>query len=209
LVGTDGLPIGSALKTTMTERVAAVATCGQKRSLKAGFFPQHSSLSAMAPDLKKVQKWQSYFDHSSSNVEGAAEAIRFHNEARSFLESFTWCSSVIEAYIGFSYAGIVAVFLFQIAPARAGVDEWVWVVVGDIPPAYITCEESPNPACALDAYIGAMDEWVQAASFGRPTKGLIPVNVAPSKENAERLRTRLQFLDKNILAEHSEDLDSA
>jgi hypothetical protein len=97
--------------------------------------------------------------------------------------------------------------LFQISPARQDVDEWVWVIVGDLPPAYITCEDSPNPACALDAYIGAMSEWVVAASSRSSVVELIPVNVEPSKENAERLRLRLKFIDDNILLNFKKDLE--
>lgn len=77
-------------------------------------------------------------------------------------------------------------------------DEWIWILVGDLPPAYITCEESPNPASALDAYIGAMDEWVNAAKNGISTNGLIPANVAPTPENAEALQKSWFFLMKEF-----------
>lgn len=89
---------------------------------------------------------------------------------------------------------------------NADVDEWIWIVVGDLPPAYITCEESPNPASALDAYIGAMGEWVNAAKKRISTNGLIPVNVTPTLENAEALQKRLAFLDERILSQYRSDL---
>lgn len=160
----------------------------------------------MKPNMSKVFEWNSYFGRAGSKDVDAAEIAQLHSEARAFLEYFDWCAEVLEEYVGFVYPGIVAVFLFRILPAREGVDDWVWVIVGDLPSAYITCEESPNPATALDSYVGAMQEWVDAASRGAPTDNLIPVNVPATKDNAERLGSRLKFLDENILSGYSEDL---
>lgn len=128
------------------------------------------------------------------------------DEATNYLKSFTWCRDIKGAYLGIGIPPIMGVFLFEIVPARKGVDDKVWVIVGDLPPAYITTEESPNPATALDSYIGAMEEWVEAASSGRSVEGLIPVNVPPTEENARRLASRLRFLDEKILSDYSDDL---
>jgi len=81
-----------------------------------------------------------------------------------------------------------------------------WVIVGDIPPAYLTCDQCPNPATALDGYIGAMLEWVDAAEKGEPVAELIPVNAPATRENAQRLKTRMSFLEENILSEYENDL---
>jgi hypothetical protein len=128
------------------------------------------------------------------------------DEATTYLKSFTWCRGIKGAYLGIGVPPILGVFLFEIVPARKGVDDKVWVVVGDLPPAYITTEESPNPATALDSYIGAMEDWVEAARAGRSVQGLIPVNVPPTEENAGRLESRLSFLDQEILSNYADDL---
>lgn len=59
---------------------------------------------------------------------------------------------------------------------------WIWVIVGDLPPAYITTENNANPACALDGYITEMKEWVEAVRMGKPTSERIPVNAPPTFE---------------------------
>lgn len=118
--------------------------------------------------------------------------------ARAFLSSFGWCRSIEESFFGFGYAGIVAVFLFRIEPARASVDDWLWVVVGDIPPAYLVTEGNLTPDLALDGYIHEMSRWVQAARDGRPVRDLIPVSIAPTQENAEDLERRLGALREII-----------
>lgn len=160
----------------------------------------------MKLDMSKVFEWRSYFERAGSKDADAAAITKLHREARDFLVHFKWCADVLEEYVGFIYPGIVGVFLFRIRPAREGVDGWVWVIVGDLPPAYITCEESPNPATALDSYIGAMLDWVNAVDRGESIDELIPVNVAATKKNAEHLRVRLKFLDDEILSGYLEDL---
>ena len=103
------------------------------------------------------------------------------------------------------FEGIIGIFLFQFVPNREDVDEWVWVIVGDLPPTYLTVDECPNPGAALDGYIGAMEEWVAAVEKGNSVAELIPVNVPATPENAIKLRSRLEFLDKKILSKYYED----
>ncbi len=128
------------------------------------------------------------------------------DEARQYLASFSWCEGIKSSYSGLGVGGVVAVFLFEISHSREDVDDWMWVVVGDLPPAYITCEDAPNPACALDGYIGAMREWAEAAIRGDSVDGLIPVNVPPTREWGENLLSRLDFLDEHILSRYEDDL---
>jgi hypothetical protein len=160
----------------------------------------------MKLDMSKVLEWHSYFERAGSKDADAAAIAQLHQEARDFLVHFEWCEALLEEHVGFIYPGIVGVFLFKIRPSREGVDEWVWIIVGDLPPAYITCEESPNPATALDSYVGAMLEWLSAVDRGESIDELIPVDVPATKENVERLRARLKFLDDNILSGYTDDL---
>lgn len=157
------------------------------------------------PDLTKVVEWSTYLATQQDDV---AEMNAMYQEAREFLEFYDWCSDIKESFIGMLYPGILAVFLFRIVPVGQNIDEWVWVIVGDLPPAYLTVDECPNPATALDGYVGAMLEWVEAAQKGRSVAELIPVNVAATKENANTLKTRLDFLDDKILSEYQDDLKS-
>ena len=127
-------------------------------------------------------------------------------EAVEYLNFFSWHSGIKESYFGIGIGGIFSVFLFEITPNREDVDDYVWVIVGDIPPAYITCEDAPNPASALDGYIGAMSEWAEAALAGESVAELIPVNVPATPEAGENLKTRLEFLDSRVLAGYEDDL---
>jgi hypothetical protein len=122
------------------------------------------------------------------------------SEAQDYIQSFSWCKSVHEAYFGDGYGGIAAVFFFRIEPSNAEVDEWLWVVVGDIPSAYLVIDDCKTPSEALEGYIDEMSKWVELAKQGRSSKKVIPVNVPATPENADALGGRLKFLREIILS---------
>jgi hypothetical protein len=129
---------------------------------------------------------------------GDAEDIRLleimASGAQQFLSSFAWCKSIREAYFGDGYGGIAAVLFFRIEPAKVDVDEWLWVIFGDVPPAYLVTDDCKTPSQALTAYIEEVSKWVKLAQKGKSSRSVIPVNVAPTLENAEDLERRLTVL---------------
>lgn len=120
-------------------------------------------------------------------------------EAQSYLRSFQWCLDIKESYFAFGIGGVVAIFLFRLLPGGNDIDDWLWVIVGDIPPAYITTKGNLTPNDALLGYIQEMEAWVSAVKDNQPVSELIPVNVPANKESAHQLKTRLVFLKQNIL----------
>lgn len=137
---------------------------------------------------------------------GSEEMCALFDEAAEFLKAFSWCERIEEGFLGMGIPGLAGVFLFRIKPAQSGVDPWIWVITGDLPPAYITTESAPNPACALDGYIGAMKSWVKAVREGRPTRDEIPVSAPPTVPYAQALESRLVFLDREVLWRYTADL---
>jgi hypothetical protein len=126
-------------------------------------------------------------------------------QAEAYLTRFPWCQSIKAKYFGAGVGKVLAVFLFNIVPSRANVDEWVWVVVGDIPPAYLVIDECKSPSSVLVAYIREMRRWIQLALQGRTSSEVIPVNVPPTAEWAGKLKKRMDFLQENILPRFQED----
>jgi hypothetical protein len=115
--------------------------------------------------------------------------------AKSFLISFDWCNGVRRSYFGDGVGGIIAAYLIEISPARSGIDEWLWVVVGDVPPAYLVTDEIEDAAKAIQVYVELMREWIDAVERGLPVDSLIPVNAPPTQETAISLKTRLNTID--------------
>jgi hypothetical protein len=122
--------------------------------------------------------------------------------ASDYVTSFTWCQKVLESYVGECIGGVVALILFRIEPAKDDVDEWIWVVVGDLPSAYFG-PAHPKPLDALADYLFEMRRWVSAAKAGEPVVGLIPVNVPPTPQWATELEHRLDFLERELIPDSS------
>ena len=116
------------------------------------------------------------------------------SRAQEYILSFSWCRSIRAAYFGDGCGGVVALFLYRIESSEANVDEWLWVVVGDVPPAYLVIDDCKTPSQALEGYIDEMSKWVVLAKKGRTSKRVIPVNAPATPEYAEALEGRLKFL---------------
>ena len=123
--------------------------------------------------------------------------------ASQFVCSFAWCSRVVRGWFGSGVGGVVAVFLFEIVPTAKDVDTFLWVVVGDVPPAYLVTDDSKTPREALRAYVEEMREWVDAVRSGGQRDDVIPVNVPPTREWADRLAGRLDLLEKEFIGDRS------
>jgi len=158
------------------------------------------------PDLSTVDEWDDVIRDYPEDRETARSMYR---RARRFLESFTWCQGIEKGYVGILQSHIVGVFLFKIRPAKPDVDEWLWVVVGDLPSAYLVCEGNPNPATALEGYIHEMSRWVDAVENGQPVAGLIPTRVDPTPKYAAMLKSRLKVLDKYLRSNFAEVLKNS
>ena len=120
-------------------------------------------------------------------------------EAKDYLLSQKWCLGIGEMYFGAGLGDVVAVFLVAIDPVPTDVDEWLWVVVGDLPPAYLVLDDCPTPIEAVQTYISLMQDWVDLARDGVSSVDVIPVVVPATPENAELLQVRLDFLSSFIV----------
>jgi hypothetical protein len=121
------------------------------------------------------------------------------SDAETFIQNHSWCKAIREFYYGNGYRGIVAIFLFRIEPTRPEVDEWLWVVVGDLPPAYIVIDDRETPSKALEGYIAEVSKWVELAKYGRWSKRFIHVNKPATRENADAVERRLNFLSEVLV----------
>ena len=147
-----------------------------------------------------------------SELEEKEELSALAAEAADFLLAHSnWCKGVKRGWFdrGFSK---VAVFYFDIEPAH-GADPSVWVIVGDLPPAFIDWRTCPNGAAALDRYVRAMVAWCAVVKKGESTSNLVPVlrrgSLKPIDETpaiAEMLENRMRFIDEKLLSQWPEEL---
>ncbi len=118
-------------------------------------------------------------------------------EAKRYISCFAWCKVVLDSYFGGGVGGIFAVFFFHIRPARPDVEPWIWIIVGDIPPAYLPLGDCKSPAEVFRTYVLGMTRWVEFARkglTGTPEQGVPPVNLPPTPEWAEKINQKLYGL---------------
>jgi len=128
--------------------------------------------------------------------EGSDALVKKVNE---FLDGFAWAQGRKNLWVAHSVPGVVGLFLVELSSPNPTIDQYIWVVVGDLPPAYLSSEYAKSPRDALEGYMGEMQAWAEAIEKGEPIDDLIPVNCAPTSANVQALRSRLDFLSRKIL----------
>jgi hypothetical protein len=78
---------------------------------------------------------------------GTADLVSSMN---AYLGGFSWARQTGNVWIGLSIPKVFGLFLVELDPGSADVDQYIWVAVGDIPPAYISTEYATSPKEALD-----------------------------------------------------------
>jgi hypothetical protein len=131
----------------------------------------------------------------------AAAAERFLTEQR-------WCASVLRVTPVFALSGVLGVFRCSLIPSDPAADAMVWVVVGDLPPAYLVHEPGDSWQDALRGYVEEMGQWVAAARTGSPIEDVIPVNVPATPEYADLLASRLTFIRTRLVEVDPDSVES-
>ena len=149
----------------------------------------------MAVDFSKVVSLERMV---GDDEEDTALLRQAHEKARSYLSGFKWCDEIRESYFGLGIGGVVAVFLFRI-DAPPHVDEWLWVIVGDLPSAYLVTEDNDDPVTALETYCCLMAEWVEAVRNQASLDEVYPAGVPTTEANALALASRIEFLRREII----------
>ena len=140
-----------------------------------------------------------------TNIERKDEVIALAKEAEQYLSSFKWCKKIIEGYVAKEWGYILGIFYFKIEPTLgSGADNSVWLIVGDIPPAYIDIRSATNEYEALNSYVFLMEDWINHVKDGKSVDECYPINVEPSEEYADMLSSRIEIIKEDFLTELKE-----
>lgn len=126
------------------------------------------------------------------------DLYRLCEASERYLMKHNWCKSILEGWLALYWEGVLSVSLFQIDPLHAEVDDYVWVVEGDIPPAYIDVESASSPKEVLESYVLIMSEWTNSILEGGTVEESYPVEVPPTMEYATMLKNRLDIIKSFI-----------
>jgi hypothetical protein len=133
------------------------------------------------------------------NEEETLLLIKMADEAIEYIKKFAWSPPLSDVYLAYGVGGIIGLFLMEFQQKIQGTDERLWVVVGDMPSAYLVVEEDDSPTEALERYCMLMDDWVAAVKKSGSLKDVYPVDAEPTLENAEMLQERINILRKEVI----------
>lgn len=148
-----------------------------------------------------TKKWVNLdeLDSDFVPIEYVEEVKELAKEAYCYLLSFPWCLSINKGWLVYSCGYVIGLFYFEIVPDVAkGADSHVWVIVGDLPSAYIDILSASSAHSALDLYIRLMEEWASKVNNGEDTSDCYPINVPETKEYADMLTIRMNLLKEAV-----------
>ena len=90
-------------------------------------------------------------------------------------------------------------FLIHFAKPVSEADDYLWVVVGDLPSAYFVIDDAPSPRSAAEVYCRIMQDWINAVVSEAPLDDVFPVKADATVEMAQMLDSRLRFIREKII----------
>lgn len=103
--------------------------------------------------------------------------------------------------------------LFLIEAASSTERRWVWVVVGDLPPAQLDTGYCPTALDALEGYVSEVLAWARAAQAGEALHEYMPVLhpanfevLAPTPDVLAYVEGRASFILTKIIPEYKQAL---
>lgn len=127
-----------------------------------------------------------------------SEVIALVKDATDFLALHWWCRSIRSSHLAYATPPVLGVFLFRIVPSTPNYRNALWVVVGDLPAAYLICDDAPTWREALRSYINEMVKWVAAVRARTSLMDVIQIGLEPTLENADKLASRLRMISTII-----------
>jgi hypothetical protein len=140
------------------------------------------------------------YDHDEEERAGLADLTE---RALDHVMSFRSSGPIAALILAFSVPPIIALFLVRFErPIERGElkgETEMWVVAGDIPSMCFETEDAPTPADALRLYSAIAQDWADAVLTGRDLSESYPIRVAPTREHAEMLLSRVKFIRKEFI----------
>jgi hypothetical protein len=128
-----------------------------------------------------------------------------HEEAKNYLLGFKWCTEIKNSFLYTNLGSAFCIFIFEILNSQSNEDDFLWVIVGDIPSMYLDIHGPQTTKEVVEDYIGLAENWIGNVKSGKPVDECYSFNAEPTIELAEFLEKRVSFM-KNTLLDNMEDV---
>lgn len=131
--------------------------------------------------------------------EEVRELKALEDEAWRYLGTYRWDPPIAELVLAFGVGQILALFLVRREPGGRPENAERWVVVGNLPSMHFETDDTPTPALALRLYCAIAQDWADNVLEGRDLSDSYPIPVAPTREHAEMLLGRIDFIRTKLI----------
>lgn len=141
------------------------------------------------------------YDDAAELEEEASWLRDLADKALAYMSSFSFAPPITDMLMAFGVGEVIGLFLVRFAHAIPGAEEGenedreVWVVVGDLPSMFFATEPR-NPADALRLYCVIANDWAERVLAGGDLSEAFPIEAAPTRGNAEVLKSRIGAIQK-------------
>lgn len=127
-------------------------------------------------------------------------------KAEAYLKGFAWCKEIISCNLYTNIGRVFCIFLFEIENIASKEDNFLWVIVGDIPSMYLDTFGPKTIKKVVETYVGLAEDWINGIKSGDGVEECYPFNAEPSLELAELLENKISFM-KNTLIDNIEEIE--
>ncbi len=125
-------------------------------------------------------------------------------DASAYIAEFRWAPPIADIHLCFGVGKVIELFLVSFTEPVDGSDDRLWVVVGDLPSAYLVVNDNDDPRQAMAQYCDLMADWCSAVEQGSDMSEVFPVSAPAALENAGLLRSRIAFIRHDLLGQISD-----
>lgn len=141
------------------------------------------------------------YDDRAEEEEEAGWQRELRDRALAYIGAFRWAPPIADILLAFGVSKVIGLFLVRFTrglPGEGEGDTECWVVVGDMPSMYFETD-ARTPAEALHLYCAIAEDWADAVLSGRDLSECYPIPVAPTREHAEMLKSRCEFITEKFI----------
>ena len=92
----------------------------------------------------------------------------------------------------------INIFLYEIENEQSSEDNFIWIMVGDLPAIYLDTYSVKTTKQVIENYIDLADDWIHHAESDQSLNDCFPFDTNTSIENINMLKKRIQLLRDNI-----------
>ena len=128
-----------------------------------------------------------------------SEAKEMDQKAVLYIKDFGWCREVKESTLYLNLGSTLCIFLMEIDNAASDEDNFLWIMVGDIPSMHLDVYGTKTTIEVLDRYNALARDWIFNVQHGLSVDDCYPFDTESTIEMADMLKKRVDFIEKTII----------